>query len=509
MIWSKKSARFWIFATAILIFTLFQIFAAHNYSQSQRFGDEVGNWIGGHLMTKGLKPYQDVQLNHQPLVYLFSAASETITQPNSLYTYIGRQRMSIAVYAAIWQIMYFLTFGLSGFLFVLVFEIVKYANSGYKLMGETLTVYPLVFMVGIAAKLLLLKKQIQAKHLFLFSVSSFVSIFSLAPLWPTVFLLNAMVLFIVKKDWGKILLLLLPFFVLTILLFMYVPFLPYLRETVTYNLQYLMPVIDRVQTTNDYIKMIALPFTGLFSLKTINGQLVSFFLIAYALLTYRFWKSKKIVIWVIFCSLLVVSNLRVATVGRDNFHLLPYLAAYVFLGVYLLPHTGHGRKNWALLLVIIVWMYAVSSSMFFSIHNLQTEHYNNYSVSQRYGAAVKSIKDDDDRLISLPYDPLVYWIADIQPSIRVLEYYSWVYAIPEYRQELKSVFAKNPPEFVVDAGLNDNGAMDKVVLLSLTQKYTRTSHLRVPSNLYILKKKISEIRKEQWENFAYLLFEKP
>ena len=501
-------------AISVLMLLFASAWLARNYAQSERFGDEAGNMAAGHLITKGLAPYKDMQLNHQPLVYIFSAFVDSVTRPSNLFIFIQRQREALFVYAAVWNILYFVIFGPVTLLFSALFELTKYENSGYKLMGETLAVYPLVFMFGILVKNIFVKARTKKFELVLFSISSFVAIFSLAPLWPTIFALNALLFLRLKNNLKHITLLLFPQTILAFLLFLFIPFDAYMKETITYNFRYLIPVLDRVNTWQGYMKIVFLPFTSVFSLTQNKSQAVFIGIILYGILTYHFFKKKKTTIWIIMLCVITLSNTRVASLDR-NFHAIPWLGVYFFIPLYLVIKTHHLRTHRLLfysslfLLSLIPIAYIRFAVLLFRPHNRLTEHHNNYVQSQRYGGAIKAVKDGDDRLISLPYDPLVYYVADVSLATRVLEYYSWVYTVPEHLYELKDTFTHNPPEFVVDAGLDDDHPVDRFVLSHLEKNYINALHQNTPSYLYILKKKIPEIKKNQWENFNNLLFTLP
>lgn len=500
--------------TALIMILSGSAWLARNYAQSERFGDEAGNMAAGYLITKGLTPYKDMQLNHQPLVYIFSAFIDLVTRPSNLFLFIQRHREALFVYSAVWNILYFMIFGPVALVFSALFELVKYENSGYKLLGETLAVYPLVFMFGIVAKAIFTKEKTKNSEFTLFSISSFIAIFSLSPLWPAIFALNALLFLRVKNDLKHITLLLSAQTILVFLLFLFIPFGAYVKETITYNFRYLIPVLDKVNTWHGYMKVLFLPFTSFSSLSNSKSQIILILTMIYIMLTYHFLTIKKILPWIMIMGIVSLSNTRADSFG-GNFHALAWLGVYMFLAIYLASQVKSQNTYRffqyvpLLLFGVMSLLYLRSAVLLFKPQNRLTEHHNNYVQSQRYGGAIQAVKDRDDRLISLPYDPLVYYVADMPPATRVLEYYSWVYAIPEHLHELKDTFINNPPEFVVDAGLDDDHPVDRFVLSHLEKDYVHTLHQNEPSYLYILKKKIPEIKKNQWENFNNLLFTLP
>ena len=129
------TAVFVLFAL-LLFFQLFRV--ARNFSQSYRFGDEDAHMLAGHLILKGYIPYRDFSGNHQPLPYLFTAAVQKIAPPNTLFPFIGRQRMAVFAYSFIWQILFLYFFGWLAIFFTIILEISKYLLLGNKVLGETI-----------------------------------------------------------------------------------------------------------------------------------------------------------------------------------------------------------------------------------------------------------------------------------------------------------------------------------------------------------------------------------
>ncbi|MBI2641846.1 hypothetical protein HYW87_04630, partial [Candidatus Roizmanbacteria bacterium] len=181
-----------IFIIVIYFFQHFRV--SRNYSQTYTFGDENAHMAGGYFVLKGYKPYKDFSGNHQPLTYIFPAAIQRAIPANSLYLFVGRHRLAVYLYSIFWQSVYLFTFGKFIFFFTLIFEITRYVLLGNKVLGETWAMYPLVFLLGIAIKKAIFNKNLKNHEIILFSLASFVSAFSLLPVWPSVIVLNALLL---------------------------------------------------------------------------------------------------------------------------------------------------------------------------------------------------------------------------------------------------------------------------------------------------------------------------
>jgi hypothetical protein len=488
---------------------------ARNYSQSERFGDEVAHMVGGHFVLKGKKIYQDLQSNHQPLNYFFSAAVEKLAQPTNLYLYISRQRMAVYLYGAFWQVIYLVFFGPAVFLFTLVFEINKYWFSGYKLLGETMAAYPLVFLFGLSTRALMFEKRPSGLALVAFSIASFIAVFSLLPLWAVVAPLNLMMLFYLKKERKLWLYQLIPFTVLTTILFCFV-FPPHLvKETVWYNFRYFLPE-TAVKNPPSLLNILIMPLVALIPPYSPTKLTVAL-LVALSLITaFICMKEKKLGKWLILIFLFIMCNFfRADDFSYGSFHLLPWFGALaiietVMIAGFLADSNRQVKKiaqlKTMVLTVLVLWLYLFAGRPYLNKQNLIQENYINYSDSETYGRAVRLLKGDNDRLVAFPNDPLINWVAGADTGTRILEYYNWIFPIPEYQNEIKRVFESNPPEFVVDTGANLKEPTEAYVYKVLKEKYIRLNHLDKPSKLYVLKKKMPQITNNQWEELRLMLF---
>ncbi len=511
--------------TLLLIFILLVIFyffqlalLARNYSQSHRFGDEDAHLVGGHFLLKGYKMYEDFSGNHQPINYIFPAFVQKIILPNSLYAFIGKHRQAIFFYSLIWNLIYLLTFGKVLFLFTTIFEICRYVLLGNKVLGEVLAMYPFIFLFGLAIKQSFFQKKTTIKEIVLFSLSTFIVTFSLLPLWPSVLILNAILILINKNKKKFLIWQIVPFIFLTLILFIFVPFKNFFRDTIIDNVLYVIPKMNKLSSNWDYLKMIVLPFTAFHSQPNFIEILTIGFLPLYGFVSYFIYKKKKIIPWFLILFALILSNNRTTELKYGNFHVLPWLAAYFFIPIAFFSFQKNLKIHF-LIILLAIWVNIFGGKtdyygliMWNLKNDLATEHYINYSESVKYGLAIKAIKTSGDRLLALPNDTLVFWVAEVDLATRPLEAYDWQYDLPHHYKELIDVFKNHPPEFYLNHAINPlrgNSPLHQLILKNLKEKYVQINHLGKPSNLYLLKNKISKITDKQWENFEKLLFSRP
>lgn len=497
----RKLAVFFIF----LFFLASTGYLAYNHSQSERFGDETAHFIGGHFINKGKRLYQDMQFNHMPLPYFFSAITEHITQPKNLYLFVARQRESIFIYSALWNFIFYFIFGQMFFLFILVFEIAKYFFQGYKVLNETIATYPLIFMFGVTVESFIYKKIPSKFTAIIFSVAAFIVSFSLLPLWIVIIPLFVILLYSLRKRKSLWKFVILPFCILIFILSYFVSFPHLFKESIINNFVYFLP---NSGGKISFVRMISLPYASFFPpyspAKLLVGLLTIFTLLSlFTSLQKRVFKKYVIVVVL----LMLVNFFRVDDYGFGNFHLLPWIAILIALEIFWIKNSRHTYVQYKLIVFVffITYLFLVSGKTLYAKRNLSNDFYVNYSESESYGKAVMVLNKTRDRLLVMN-DPIIYWTAQTSAPTRVLEYYSWVYYMPEYKKELIALFRNNPPEFIIDTGLNPRIEVEKNIRFILETDYQNIYHVGKPSRLYIYKDRVNSISEAQRDALKEILY---
>jgi len=507
----KKNILNFVFPLIFIFILTFSFYLHYNLRYYLRFGDEIGHYYGGYLVSQGKRLYKDIQLNHQPLPYLYSSLINKITISENLYKYIGIQRMSIFLYSAFWISILFLFFGKKALIFAFIFEFIKFSFLGYQNLGETFAVYPLVFLIMDLSENYLYKKSSVIKTL-IYSLANFLVFTSLLPLWPVIGILYLVKITIIDKR--QKIILIISTTILTLLSLIFYSYFDLIRETVIYNIKYFLPSFDNKINIFDFILF---PFSSFLppynKIKIITSLLVIMFLYA---LYFGFKKDKKLFLYTIFLTLIIyLTNLRdptIQSIGFPKFHLLPWVGLFIsinsFLIIYILEKNKSLVAKILLFLMIIINFCSIISNdiFFFKKRDFINDFYINYSQTETYGRIINILKDKNDKLLVIPNDPLVYYLTNIYPPTRVLEYYLWVQKIPTEKDSLLKFFKNTPPEFVVDTGLNENNFLEKYVIDNLNKNYVNLKHLNKKSKLYIYKDKIKEINEKQKEEMSNLLF---
>lgn len=497
-----------VFFLAVFFLALF--FLAHNYAQSERFGDETAHMMGGHYLLKGKMLYRDMQLNHQPLNYLFSASVEIITKPNSLFSYLSRQREAIALYSFGWSIIYILFLGPAALLFIVPFEILKYWFSGYKLLGETLAVYPFVFMAFIVFRLYFRERLHPRITALFFGIASFTCIFSLFPLWPAAGILNLAFIFAWRRQLKIVLLGVVPQILLATLLFTFVPFAYYVRESIIYNIMYFLP--DSSSHTS-FLNLFIQPVLFLLPPYNIARIFVACSITVITIMTFLMRGDRKKGVWFLAIILLFIVNGRADNKDLQSFHLLPWIGLLIVLEIEGMGRlfVHHARITIAFLsvfLIATIALYLGSVHLFSVARDPKHEYHIGYSESESYGRAIGVMKQDGDRLVAYPNDTIVHYVADIDFGTRLIEYYNWTVRIPGYNKEIRTAFTGDPPEFFLEAGLDPKSEMGAFIQNVVSRRYKQIYHVGEPSRLYVLEERYESLTPSQWEDLADMLYTK-
>ena len=446
-------------------------------SLSIHFVDEEDHIAGAFLINRGYKLHEQIQSNHQPLVYFGSAAIQKVFKPDNIFMLVRRHRQAMFIYGALWSLLVVLRFSYPGLIFVFLFEWLKYGLLGNLLLMESLAVYPAVYLLGV----ILEQKKPKPLELAFLGFSSFLIIFNLVPLWPWLAVILLLILLRVKKQIGW---LIAGLVVPTLVLFSFYSPVAWFRETVYNNWLYAVPALNQVKTANDWLKIIFFPFTAYFATGSIQAQFISLFFTTYLLAA---WFNRKL-LWLY--PLLILANNRVLSPTAayyEGFHLLPWLGLLITVFAHSLT-----KLKFRFILPLTLWALVLllnKNMPYFAKTDVNYEYYVNYSTIDDYNFAVKNIADTNDRMAVTANWPLLHWQTPAQLATRQLVYYGWEPNVLELKADYQRVFfGDNPPEIIY--------GNDEPVLLS--QKYVNVFRHGQPTELFIRSDRFLKITDSQW-----------
>lgn len=472
----KSKLIFLLLATFILVVS-FRI--SQNRSLSLRFVDEEDHIAFGYYINQGYRLHEQLQNNHQPLVYFASAAIQKFSDPDNLLILVKRHRQAMFFYGALWSIILVWRFTQVGLIFVLFFEFLKYYLFGNLLLLDSLAAYPAVYLLLTAASVWYRRLVPNPTELVFLGLNTWLIFFTLIPLWPWLALLwiGLIIKLKLKLVWP-----LLSFLFLTALLFSFYSPAAWWHETIYNNLKYAIPALNEIKTLTDKLKLVLFPFLGFVDLSSLQAKFLTLFFTGYLALAIR----NRRLFWLY--PILILANTRVinpAAVYYTGFHLLPYLGILIALFAF----------NWQALKFKPLFILAGGSLLlnpampYWFKTNLNEEYYINYSLQEDFNFAVRAFANDSDRLAALNNKPLIYWNSGAKPATRQLVYYAWEPNVPELRADYEQVFyGDNPPEIIYG---------DKETEL-LAAKYTNILKDGKPTLLFIRTDRYAQITDSQW-----------
>ncbi len=445
------------------------------------FVDEEDHLAGAGLVNRGYKLHEQIQSNHQPLVYFGSAAIQKLTKPDNIFMLVRLTRLAMFTYGALWSLLIVLRFSWPGLIFVLFFEFLKYGLLGNLLLMESLAVYPAVYLLGV----FLSPKPPRRFELVFLGLCTFLIVFNLVPLWPWLGLVWLIWLLRLK---GKIIWPLSAFAAATLALFSFYSPTAWFRETVYNNWLYAIPALNQIKTSLDWQKIILFPFTAFIIQNSSQALFIRLFFSGYLLAALFNWR----LLWLY--PLLLLANNRVLSPGSayyEGFHLLPWLGLLIWIFVYSLKFLP---KYFLLAFGILSLVLLVNPAMpYFAKTDPAYEYFVNYSTIDDFNFAVKNLAAAGDRMAVTANQPLLYWHTGTNLATRQLVYYGWEPNVPELKADYQRVFfGDNPPEIIY--------GNDEPILLS--QKYVNVFRRGQPTELFIRSDRYSQITDSQWQALA-------
>lgn len=472
----------------------------NQYSQSFKFVDEAEHMVMAWLMGKGYRLYQNFPNNHQPLPYMASYLTQYLSQIDNVYMLIRRHRQVIFIWSAAWWVILIKRFGKKAAVPIFLFESLKYLLLGNQFLAESLVVYPLSYLSG---SLLDLKEKAVSKwgELGIGILTGLIQ-FTLLPMAAALTLLTLFRYLKIKgKDFG--------WFILGIIsviigVFIVVPPKDYLIEVIN-ALRYSLPGLTPIKHWWEIWRLPGLPFLYLFHIKDILSQTVGlimiFWLLALGRLIYLKQKTQALVV----LGLLIIwlsTNTRVAEANvyyYRGFHLIPWLGIGLlvsFLAAW--PTWMSLRQKWRLAvgLGIGVWMIVILTKPNLPLYtqiNPETEHYIQFTPMVQAAEMIKRLKQPGDRLMVIPNEALIYYLADLEPApTNMLTYYDWQVQVPKNRWLFFKTLNETPPTFIV---YEDDGSSYSPMM----NEYLKSKYLPIKpgSIVYLNRQELVRMTKEK------------
>lgn len=473
------------------------------------FVDEQYNFAIGKYLTRGEILYDDIITNHQPITHIFSALVQEIKQPNTTFSLLTAHRTAIIIWSGIWALLLVFYFGMSGFLFVFIYELTKSYLFGNLFLAESVVVYPLVFLIGI---LLFDNKIFKSKiKLFLLGLSLAFSFFTLSPLWPLLVILMFMIITKLKNELKEKGFYVFLGVVIVVLVFFKFSSIQGYINSIYLNLAYTVPAFHEPSYQSWIItisKSFVTPVFSFFSKdNTAITGIIRILAILLSLNLISFLHRRNYVKAFLVIILLGLANIRFTYPGTgsyNGFHLLPWYGIFIFVAIATSKETFKSTSN---KIIRIILLLSIVSAVFLSLvygksfflekKDPQKEYTTNYSTHTDTGQIIKIMKEENDTLFVSPDAWLIYWQSDVNHLQKLYGYYAWMSGIPEIHKKILENFEKNPPTFFF---CEDCKGLDLEKFLA---QYKQVIKNGGKTHLYVLPQRMDNLSESQKEQLKF------
>ena len=502
--------NFWLFFFFVIVLMALT-YGVWQQSYSWYFQDETDHLVPAWMTLKyNWLVYKDFTTNHQPIPILYSLFILKLAKFKTLWQLIPQVRLLMLFVSGIFGIFSLLRFRYRGLISWSIFSFLSYYFFGFHVLGEVFAAYAILVITSYW----LFTKKVHNLDVILFGLALFFAGFSLLP--SIIYLLVVTILFIRKLRRQQVILLLVSVLIPTALLFIYIPFFDWWRETIVYNWKYWLPLKEKTSFWQ-YIEMVFYPINSLFLASTWSRinlfYFVSLIIMVLPVLDSHDHKLKKFARLMGCLLILGLLNNRVIKADAlfyEGFHLLPYLAGFITLLTQQIisnlknPGLKYLRNGLLIILFLTITPWVVTPT---NRLNQYTEH---YSSQQNLADILITLKSDGDRFLSGPDGAgYINIVSNLPIAGRQLFHLNWSWEVPALREEFQTLFEKKPPEFVLF--YNDGGQHAKYLQPILKAKYLNTYNSSGDITFFfILKEKWSQLSPDQKQvvNQHYLLVPK-
>jgi len=220
----------------------------------------------------------------------------------------------------------------------------------------------------------------------------------------------------------------------------------YFENAILINQKYYVQIAGGGNPMVSILKAVMTPFMYLFNGVNIPEMAVVKVMIVAIIgmtisLIYRKKYSQVGWIWVIL-TLANLRNFELAKTYYDGFHLI------VWIGLVLaIPYLLAKKWWWGMIPLFALVMINKSAFMYKSNYGDEFEIY--YSRIYNMSEAIRTTKNDQDRLLSMPDVVLGYWQAGVKPAGRFIFFYKWMTGVSELKSEQMKNFDSKPEYLII------------------------------------------------------------
>ncbi len=468
------------------------IFAVH-------FVDEDDNIVIGNYVKEGKKLYTDIFSQHQPSMFVVSAALQDSIFVNNVQMLVQRHRELMIGWSILWIIFLVARFGFPLFMTTSVLELSKITLLGNLFLAESLVVYPLIYLL---AHFFLAPATTQTIEKIFLTTVFWLLWYSLTPLWPVLTLLLVLYAHKHQGDVGLFRMLIITGLIFTIWLMNITNLSDYFVSAIYINYKYYIPLTTPFGFTESIYKSLFAPLFALFSTK--SGELLMLIrLLSLGFLINLLYliKDKNYLRVIFIISILWLTSLRYidpAGLLYGVFHMLPWFAVLI-LFCFINASTPK-IINIIMLGIISLASLQVARTNLFDIRVPEDDYYVNFSPKADIREAVKIISESSPQTIWV--EPVMYyphWRTTAQPYTKMVNYYGWMDQTEPMKSELDHNLGVELPTIVY--------AETKLGIGAYMDQYTPITREGKPSRLYLRMDQVDRLSSETRAHLLYYRFE--
>ena len=170
-------------------------FAYARETSAFRFFDEENNIVAGYFLTNGKQLYTDVFMNHNPLTIEISAQLQRMLSIQTLFELVNYHRVFMIALALCANIFLLIRFRHRAFLFIFVYEFIKFYLSGQMFLAEGMIAYVFAYYVLLLVSTALAGHKVKLFDLVLSSLGFVFICLSREPYVPLALVFFGLILF--------------------------------------------------------------------------------------------------------------------------------------------------------------------------------------------------------------------------------------------------------------------------------------------------------------------------
>lgn len=461
----RKPLHLFFLIIVLVLFFILQFFSLRQHTQSFYFGDETEHLTLAWMMVKqGKELYTDLSTVHQPLVFYTSMVFLRSIAYENLYMFIERLRQFMIAFSLLGALLITLRFREKGLITSFLVETVKFYFFGYHMLAESLTVYPIIWVVGVLfERYIIIPRSVDHGKILddvMFGGSIFWIAFNYFPSLPFLFL--AFLLYVTHQRRVVMLRVAASALLPTMVLFMQIDLLAWYQETIANAVKYIVPFESQITSLTAKLSLMFYPLLSFSQLKIVVGRYFVGLTVMGLVGCYQMLKSERnrrkvALILISIYVLVILLNLRVPYSNiafYSAFHVLPMAAGFTMLILSIVTRaisatTPPTRRIITIGFACLTIVLLVSSTEWWRERKDKlNDHYIQYGEVESIGNALMILKLPGDTLLVGNNDGYMNIVADLPLAARQNAHLPWAWRSPRLRQEFVTLMQKETPTFV-------------------------------------------------------------